>query len=190
MGNVIIGSKIKLRDKNLADARDDYRWQTDSEVARLDAATPLTISFPQYLLAYTNELRNGSSTRRLFAIDTLDGKHIGNCVYYGIDEAKGEAELGIMIGDHAYWGKGYGTDAVTTLLGHIFRETKWERIYLKTLESNTRAQRCFRKCGFTAYEHIARDGFDFVLMEIHRKQWQEQHQSSEAKKELSVNEPA
>jgi len=171
---MIIGSKVKLRDKRLADALDDYAWRADPDLAQLDAAPLLTITFPQYLSEYTSELRYFSLIRHPFSIQTLDGKHIGNCVYYDINEAKGEAELGIMIGNRDYWDKGYGADVVTTLLGYIFRQTNLNRIYLKTLESNCRAQKCFQKCGFTPYGHLSRDGYSFVLMELHRKQWQQQ----------------
>jgi len=169
---MIIGSKITLRAKRLADAQDDYTWQTDPELARLDAAPLLATTFSQYLSGYVSELRYSSQTRRRFAIETLDGKHIGNCTYYNISEAKGEAELGIMIGNRNCWDRGYGANAVATLLSYIFRWTDLKRIYLKTLESNPRAQKCFQKCGFTPYGHLVRDGFSFVLMEIHRKQWE------------------
>jgi len=168
---MIISSKVRLRDKRVADARDDYRWQTNPELVRLDATSLLTITFPQYISGYTFELYCPSPSKREFAIETLDGKHIGNCTYYNIDEAKGEAELGILIGNSDYWDKGYGTDAVTTLLDHIFHKTNLKRIYLKTLDWNTRARRCFEKCGFRQYGQSVRDGFSFLLMEIHRKQW-------------------
>jgi len=171
---MIIGSKTILRDKRLADAPDDYTWRTDPELAHLDAAPPLTTTFQEYLVDYTSQLRYLSPTRYEFAIDTLDGKHIGNCVYYGVNETKGEAELGIMIGDRDCWDKSYGTDAVTTLISHIFHQTSLKRIYLKTLNSNSRAQKCFQKCGFTPYGSRAKDGFSFVLMEIYRKQWEKQ----------------
>ncbi|GAI02420.1 unnamed protein product, partial [marine sediment metagenome] len=98
-----------------------------------------------------------------------------------IDEAKDEAELGIMICNRDYWDKGYGTDAVTTLVNHIFLQTNLKRIYLKTLDWNQRAQKCFKKCGFTPYGHLARDGYNFVLMELHRKQWKERQKRSEIK---------
>ena len=171
---MIVSSKIKLRGKRLADAPDDYAWQTDPELAQLDAAPLPTITFPQYLSDYTSELRYPSLTRHRFAIETLDGKHIGNCTYYGIDEAKDEAELGILIGNRDYWDKGYGADAANTLVNHIFQQTKLNRIYLKTLDSNTRAQKCFKKCGFNLYGRLNKDGYNFVLMELHRKQWLEQ----------------
>ncbi len=171
---MITGSKIKFRNKKLSDARNDYAWQTDPELARLDAVPVLTIGFIQYLLDYTWELHLPSPTRRRLAIETLDGKHIGNCSYYDINKAKGEAELGIMIGNRDYWDKGYGTDTVITLINHIFQQTNLNRVYLKTLNSNTRAQKCFTKCGFTRYWRTARDGYNFVLMEIHHEQWQRQ----------------
>ena len=167
---MIIGNKVILRDKRLADAQDDYAWQTDPELARLDAVSLLTITFSQYLSDYAAELRYSSLTRHRFAIETLDGKYIGNCAYYDINKTESEAQLGIMIGNCDYWDKGYGADAVTTLLSHIFCHTNLKRVYLKTLDSNHRAQKCFTKCGFTPYGHLVKDGFSFVLMERHRKQ--------------------
>ena len=169
---MIISNKIILREKTLASAWNDYTWETDSELAQLDAAPTVTTTFSQYLSDYANELHTPFPTSHHFAVDTSDGKHIGNCSYYNVSEAKGEAELGIMIGNRDYWDKGYGTDAVTTLVNYIFSQTNLNRIYLETLESNIRAQKCFQKCGFTPYGHLGKDGFSFVLMEIYRNQWQ------------------
>ncbi len=171
---MITGSKIRLRDKRLADALDDYTWQTDPELARLDATPLLTITFTQYLSAYANTLLHPPPTRHQLAIEIPINKHIGNCEYYSIDKTKNEAELGIMIGNPKYWDKGYGTDAVTTLVNHIFCQTTLERIHLKTLKLNGRAQKCFKKCGFTPYGHLNKGKSSFILMEINRKQWQEQ----------------
>ncbi len=184
---MIIGSKVILRAKRLADARDDYTWQTNPELARLDATPLLAMTFSQYLSDYVSELHYPSLTRRRFAIETPDGKHIGNCIYYGINEAKGEAELGIMIGDCNCWDKGYGAAAVDTLLSYIFRRTNLERIHLKTLDSNIRAQECFRKCGFTSRGYLVRDGFRFVLMEIHRQQWEERQAGEGKRKRNDAN---
>ncbi len=171
---MITGSRIILREKKLADARDDYNWEMDPALAKLDAASISPITFSRYLSDYTEELHNSSPASRRLAIETLDGKHIGNCSYYNIDETNGEAELGIMIGNRDYWNKGYGTDVVTTLIDHIFRETNLERIYLKTLDSNIRAQKSFQKSGFAPCGHLVSNGFSFTLMEIHRKQQPEE----------------
>lgn len=174
---MIKGNRIKLRSKRLADAENDYIWQTDPELAQLDAAQLLDMTLSQYLLEYASELRYPSLVRHRFAIETLEGEHIGNCVYYDISEAKGEAELGIMIGNRDYWDRGYGSDAVATLVDYIFRQTNLRRIHLKTLDWNKRAQKCFEKCGFTPCGHLHRDGFSFVIMEIHRKQWEQRKEA-------------
>ncbi|MEK7353865.1 MAG: GNAT family N-acetyltransferase [Chloroflexota bacterium] len=170
--SMIKTSRIVLRDKDPSDAWDDYSWETDPELAKLDAAPVSFISYSQYLADYTWDLRTPRTTSRQFAVDTLDGKHIGNCSYYNLDKYRGEAEMGIMIGDRDYWNKGYGVDVTSALLDHIFQQTKTNRVHLKTLDWNARAQKCFRKCGFAECGQKSLDGFSFTLMEISRAGWE------------------
>jgi len=170
-GNVITGDKTRLREKKLSDVRNDYRWQSDSELAKLDASPILVTSFSIYLLDYSSVLHRRDN-RYPLAIETLEGKHIGNCTCYDIDEKKGEAQVGIMIGDKDYWDKGYGTDAANTLIDHIFNTSTLYRLYLKTLDWNERAQKCFIKCGFTPCGQLKHEGHNFILMELKREQWE------------------
>lgn len=162
---------ITLRPKRLSDAATDYSWRRDVELAHLDAAQPLNISFTDYLSYYKTELALPLRNHVEFAIETPDGKHIGNCSIYDIDEIKKEAELGIMIGDRDYWNKGYGSDAVKALLNYAFESRGIKRVYLKTLMENTRAQRCFLKCGFVPCGYAQRNNYKFVLMDIKREDW-------------------
>jgi RimJ/RimL family protein N-acetyltransferase len=170
---MITGSKVRLCRKRLSDALNDYAWKTDPALAQLDASLPLATTFTEYLLGYASELRRAKPTKHEFAIETMDGEHIGNCAYYDINETKGEAEIGIMIGNRRYWDRDYGSDAVNTLVSHVFSQMNLRRIHLKTLESNKRAQKCFHKCGFTMCGRMVNNGHSFVLMELHRKQWQQ-----------------
>ncbi|MBI2847408.1 MAG: GNAT family N-acetyltransferase [Chloroflexi bacterium] len=159
------GQRVILREKMLSDARQDYTWRADEELARLDASVPIKLPFSDFMAFYIEELEYPTPRRRRFAIDSLDGRHIGNCMYYDIDFIKKEAEVGIMIGDKAYWNKGYGADAMKTLLEYIFTSTTLERVYLHTLDWNIRAQKCFEKCGFTTCGKLQRNGQSFVVME-------------------------
>jgi RimJ/RimL family protein N-acetyltransferase len=170
-GNTITGNKTRLREKKLSDVRNDYRWQSDSELAELDAAPILDISFAIYLLDYSSVLHR-EDNRYPLAIETQEGKHIGNCTCYDIDERNGEAQVGIMIGDRDYWDKGYGTDAINTLVDHIFRNSSLNRLYLKTLDWNERARKCFIKCDFTDCGRLKQSGYSFTLMELKREQWE------------------
>jgi RimJ/RimL family protein N-acetyltransferase len=164
-GEVARGDLVVLREKRISDARDDYRWRTDLELARFDAARPFAAAFEDYMALYRDELRYPSPYRRSLALEDASGRHIGNVMYYNIDATRREAEIGITIGEREYWGRGYGTDAVRTLVRHILRVTGFRRVYLKTLDWNVRAQRAFEKAGFQVCGRSRRGGNVFVVME-------------------------
>ena len=170
-GKVIIGHKVRLREKKLSDVRNDYLWQSDPELSKLDAAPTLEMSFAIYLLDYPSVIHR-KDNRYPLAIDTFEGKHIGNCTCYDVDQKKGESQVGIMIGDKEYWDKGYGVDAISTLVDHVFQNSSLNRLYLKTLDWNKRARQCFIKCGFTDCGQLKKSGHSFVLMELKRERWE------------------
>ena len=164
---ILTGSKVKLRPKYLTDAMNDYSWRTDPELCRYDATQPLTLTFEEYLKCFSNLFYYNGQDCHL-AIETHDGKHIGNCGYFNIDKKKRETEYGIMIGDRTYWELGYGADAIRTSVNYVLTHTELRRIHLKTLDWNIRAQKCFEKCGFSVYGKLVRDGYTFITMEIIR----------------------
>ena len=166
------GSKITLRTKTLADAKLDYQWRCDPEVAELDATLPLKMPYDRFLQIFKDQLLYPTPGSGHFAIETLNGKFIGNCMYYDLDSIGKEAELGIVIGDRDYWSNNYGCDSVTTLLDHLFEAKGLSRVYLHTLEWNIRAQKCFAKCGFTPITTVRRTGQVFMRMEISEERWQ------------------
>jgi RimJ/RimL family protein N-acetyltransferase len=170
-GQVAIGKLVRLRAKALQDARQDYEWRRDPELADYDAAQPLSMSYRAYLATIAEELRRPSSYRRTLSIEDLaSGTHIGNVMFYGHDPTLGQSELGITIGDRRYWSRGYGTDAVRAMVRYMFRELGLKRIYLHTLESNTRAQGAFARAGFHLVRSVRRDGHDFHLLELWRQE--------------------
>jgi ribosomal-protein-alanine N-acetyltransferase len=169
-GEVVRGAKVVLREKRPSDAADDHAWRSDPELARFDAARPFSASLDDFRALYEEELAYPSPSRRTLAIEDHAARHIGNVMYYNIDYAHGEAELGITIGVREYWGQGYGTDAVRALVRHLFTKTALRRVYLKTLDWNERARRCFEKAGFVVYGATRRGGHDFTLMEL-RREW-------------------
>jgi RimJ/RimL family protein N-acetyltransferase len=179
----ITGNKVRLREKKMSDVRVDYKWQMDAELSRLDAAEQISLPFSFYLLDYAAELHRPRSRRFPLAIETLAGRHIGNFTVYDIDDDKAEAQVGIMIGDRDYWDRGYGADAISAVADHLFRSTSLVRLYLKTLDWNTRAQKCFARSGFTTCGGMSRNGHNFLLMELTREQWEERRGSDPARAE-------
>lgn len=167
----MIGTLITLREKRIEDAEADYAWRIDDELSALDATTSMRLSYNTYLRMFKDELLHPVPWSKRFGVDTHDGRYIGNSMYYDIDTAKGQAELGIMIGDKNYWNQGYGTDTVNTLIRHIFTTTALQRVYLHTLTWNVRAQKSFEKSGFIKLRQVKRHGYNFILMELIKDKW-------------------
>ena len=183
----VVGEKVLLRDKRAEDIADDYAWRRDPELSKLDATLPIQMSSDEFRRYAVEELGYQSRWSKRFAIDILDdmsdetgdetgdeigpGRHIGNCMYYDIDERRSETELGIMIGDREYWDRGYGADAVRTLIDYIFTSTDLGKVYLHTLAWNDRARRSFARAGFTEIREVRRNSKDFIRMEVVRADW-------------------
>jgi RimJ/RimL family protein N-acetyltransferase len=155
-----------------------YHWSCDTELLALSGGTPLEISLPEFRDQLRSDRSYGPSNRRSFFIVTRSGELIGRIGCFAIDWNTREGELGIVIGEHAFWGQGYGRDAIMTLLRHLFHITTLERINLFTFQDNARAQRCFAACGFRALGTTRRFSpdigeFDGVEMEITRREFLE-----------------
>jgi len=176
------GHRTVVRRKRLTDACDEYRWRSDPELARFDASRPVQTPFESYERNWSFDYRFTDIPGRSFAVEDEAGRHIGNIMYYNIDAARGEAEVGISIGERDCWSGGYGSDAVEALVRVLFEEgrpdgrpdgpsgasVRLNRFYLHTLDWNRRAQRAFEKAGFSACGTSWRDGHTFVVMEARR----------------------
>ena len=175
----LVGNKTVLRTKSMDDAESDYSWRIDTELAGLDATRPVTLSFSEYLRYHRDDVAYPSPWSVRMGIDTDDGRHIGNCMYYDINTEKLQCELGIMIGDRNYWSQGYGSDAVKTLIDYVFSYTRLTKIYLHTLKENYRARKSFTKSGLSETRTVKRSGKDFIRMEIIRDDWLDLDQQRE-----------
>jgi RimJ/RimL family protein N-acetyltransferase len=154
-----------------------HGWSRDKELLRWSGGSVLLLSFPEFRKAFKRELNRRDKHSQSFALLTDTGEFIGRLGYYHIDYHRREAELGIAIGERDYWGRGYGTDAVRTIVAHIFRTTQLDRIYLHTYADNERAQRAFQNAGFhkAGQRHkftLERGSHEEVEMEIYRDEWE------------------
>ena len=196
--NVNISSaRVALREKKRSDIPDDYKWRSDPELADLDATSPLRISYKEFERMAKDDISRPNSRSKRLSVDTLDGQHIGNVMFYDIDLRSGQAELGIMIGEKDYWSRGYGTETVNLLLDHMFEEYPFNRVYLHTLVWNHRAQKSFHKSGFRDIAPVRKSGRDFILMEIWRHEWEamralaaRNHNSNDINSSVNSNSPS
>ena len=146
---MIEGTMINLRAIDVGDAGRYVLWLNDREVTR-----HLRMRYQVPRLAEEAWIRDGSSKQMgygvggNFAIETKDGAHIGSVGFHYVNPENRKATLGIVIGDKEYWSRGYGTDAMLTLLRFGFEEMNLRRIDLSVDADNARAIACYRKCGF------------------------------------------
>jgi len=178
--HVLHGEKVFLRPYAAGFSQDEiarlYRWSRDAEVLRWSGGEPVKMGLRDFTAALRDAGRWLDPSAAYFLVFTRSGELIGRIGYYDVDRQRREAQLGIVIGEKAYWGLGYGRDAITTLLRHIFTTTDLERVYLSTFVDNLRAQRCFLSCGFrpTNERHasfLPRGTPERIEMEITRQEW-------------------
>lgn len=179
---MIEGKMVNLRAAEMTDLERNFRWMNDREVTE-----HLSMRYPLSLAAEEVWMREGASkpmaygAELFFAIDTKDGEHIGNISFHEMSAEKRKARLGIVIGDKAYWSKGYGTDTMLTFLRFAFDEMNFHRIDLTVDAANLRAIACYRKCGFVEEARMRQAGFtrgsfgDQFVMGILRHEFYAQH---------------
>jgi len=147
---MIEGTIVNLRAPDMADLERNHRWINDREVTRFlggQARYLMSMAAEEAWMRGVCE-RQQTYERVFFAIETKDGRHIGNTNFFNSSAEQRRAELGIMIGERACWSRGFGTDALRALVGFGFDEMNLHRIDLSVDEDNARAIACYRKCGF------------------------------------------
>lgn len=154
------------------------KWSENDDYLRImdnDPARPISAeSHAQWEQGWT-----GAPNVYHFRLRTVtDDKLIGVVVLGGIEWTNQTASLGIAIGDPAYWGKGYGTEAMHLILGYAFRELNLYRVTSSTISYNTRSVRLHEKVGFqhegVQRQSIQREGqrYDVIHFGILRHEWE------------------
>jgi RimJ/RimL family protein N-acetyltransferase len=151
---MLVGTRIRLRAVEPADYPLLAQWLNDSSVMLYWGRPGNTVAVSEVASQEERNAARGNS--RKYIIETPEGIPIGQIDYYDLDWQARSAWISIMIGDPEYWGGGYGTDAMRTLLAYLFRELGLHRVALTTHASNERARKSYRKNGFVD-EGILRD---------------------------------
>lgn len=137
---------------------------------------PMPQSLARLEAVFADQVSQGERDGAAFAMEA-DGKLIGHCALFGFDATAHTCELGITIGDKAYWGRGYGREAIMLLVEYAFRHRNQHKVHLKVHAANQRAIVAYAACGFREEgrqrEHVWSDGRydDLVLMGILRREW-------------------
>jgi RimJ/RimL family protein N-acetyltransferase len=168
-GSTLVGKLVRLRPRTAADIPLFVKWYTDPDVLHwihMSDAPAATYESEEARFLATED----DPSRMVWVIETTTGEAIGNVTLLNIDTIHGRAELGIALGEKAYWGRGCGTDAIRVLLEHVFSTMRLRRVSLITDFDNERGIRSYEKCGFVKEgvlrEHRLRHGepIDMIAM--------------------------
>ncbi len=171
------GSRVTLRAIEREDLPRFHAFNNDLVVELAGGGDP---PWPQPMARLAADFeRNaalGGRDGMTFAIEA-DGQAIGGCGLSGFGPTEQTCELGIAIGDKAYWGRGYGRETIALLLDYAFRLVNARRVFLRVNGRNERAIRAYRACGFVEEgrlrRHVWSNGAydDLVYMGILREEW-------------------
>ena len=115
-------------------------------------------------------------------VKTASGwEHAGNTSFFELNQHDRSAEIGIFIGRKDFWNQGYGTESMSLMVGHGFRDLNLNRIYLHVFETNPGGIRSYEKAGFI-YEGRLREArfhegkyIDLIMMGILKSDWQKEN---------------
>lgn len=173
------GNRVTLR----AVQRDDLLrlWAFNNDLA-VELAGGGEPPWPQSLerlqAEFDQQAGQGGRDGMTFAIEA-DDVCIGQCALFNLDQTARTAELGITIGDKAYWGRGYGRECIRLLLRYAFRYQNLHKVWLQVHRRNERAAAAYRACGFaeegSLRQHVWSNGQydDLVFMGLLRVDWKD-----------------
>jgi RimJ/RimL family protein N-acetyltransferase len=167
----MVGERCYLSPCAPEDAEKWAKWDNDLEVALPlgdEAYTPLPLQKSEEIVA---DVIRGQD--HVFGIVDLETDElIGRCMLFDLDWVNRRAMLGIVIGEKACWGQGYGQEAVRLLLDYGFNLLNLNSVMLGTFAFNQRALHCYERVGFKVIGRrrqariVAGIKYDAILMDI------------------------
>jgi len=152
---MIEGRKVGIRALEKTDMDEIMKWINDPEVME-NLLMRYPVSRYQEEKWIEKALDEGNLRNKVFALETKDRIYLGGIGLHRIDWENRNAEVGIVIGKKEHWNKGYGTDAMMTMLDFAFNQMNLHRVYLRVYEYNERGIKSYEKCGFKK-EGVLRD---------------------------------
>ena len=145
----LIGELVYLSPMNIEDAEKYTEWMNDMEITDYIGRTVQVISIECEKEFITDTFKGNQNKVVLSIIDKKTDTLIGNISLNNINYIRKTATLGIFIGENRE--KGYGTDAIKLILDYGFNYLNLKNIDLQVISCNTRAIKCYEKCGFKKY---------------------------------------
>jgi len=147
--------RLYLRKMNVSDSASLFEIWSDPDVTRFMNITHFTDENQAIeMINLLNDLAQENKALRFSIIVQESNVIIGSCGYNSLDFDNLKAEIGYDIA-RSHWGKGYATEAISSLLSHAFSALKLNRIEAKVDPDNVNSIKLLQKLNFT-YEGTLR----------------------------------
>ena len=143
---MIRGEKVTFRALERDDLRQLRDWRNLPEVRK--RTREFRLLSMEHQERWFTQLHDDRNTI-MFAVLDEQGKLIGVVGLTYIDWKNRRSEVSIYIGDEEAWGKGYGFDALKTLMAYGFHTANLHKLYAEIFAFNEPSIRLFEKAGFT-----------------------------------------
>ena len=155
---MIAGEHVILRAFERDDVERCYRWMNDPNIVRT-LKTRYPIAFQNEVEWLERAMQPGANERH-FAIERKDDRtHVGNASIHDIDWVSRTGWFGLFIGEPAAWNRGFGNDAIQTLVRFAFDEMNLVKLRIHIFDYNERAKHILGAQGFVQEGKLARDFF-------------------------------
>ncbi|MGH1415595.1 MAG: GNAT family N-acetyltransferase [Pelagimonas sp.] len=145
-GGLLQGGTVVLRAPRAGDAEARFRLGQDPTIIRMFGKDPATLPpwSREAASAWIAEIQHHPNAWIIEHAGALAGSIRLN----NVNQIDQKARLSIGLSNHQQLGQGIGRGAIELLLDHAFGAMALNRVYLRVIEYNTRAIRCYEACGF------------------------------------------
>jgi RimJ/RimL family protein N-acetyltransferase len=151
--------RLRLRALSERDVAEVYELYADREAVRFGYAPPMeSLADAGRLIDQTLELARERTLFHFGVADRERDRIIGHATLFRWDREQRRAELGYSI-RRDLWGRGLGTEAVSTLIAFAFETLGLRRIEADADPRNTASIRVLEKLGF-AREGLLRERWE------------------------------
>ncbi|MBI4198060.1 MAG: acetyltransferase [Chloroflexi bacterium] len=176
MDTPVVEAANGLRIRLLRDAGEDYEllthWLSDERVLEFIFGRDNPFDYHKVVQKYGP--RAEGRNRVVACILEQAGQPLGYLQFYAVDDAteyslesaEGVYGVDLFIGEPEQWNKGIGTAVLEALTQYLFEGPGVTRIVIDPRVTNSRAIRCYEKCGFRCEKVLPRH-------ELHEGEWRD-----------------
>ena len=144
---VIYGERIYLRRLTENDASEAYvRWMNDPDINQY-LESRFYVQTIESTKTFIRSVTNDNNYQFGIFIKETD-QHIGNIKIGSINHYHKYADIGFLIGEKEYWGKGIASEAIKLATDFAFRTLKLHKLWGGAYAPNVGSMKAFLKNGY------------------------------------------